>query len=230
MQVVKYFFEEPAALEMLSADSDPDARRRAGAPTLEEFLHAPSYFRGYLAASDLETGRIAASVLPESIALLLNDVMPTPRRHFTPGVTGISFTTAEGLEGLRDALTDRSGRSVIVCGAGDSADVRGGPSAAPRLHAAVGELIDRDIREALAAVTELLQIGHSVLVSEPSHDGHDWSVFSPRPLADAMRASMAEHLSGVSGYVIPFHRARAEHRFYFEQVDPGIYAEFRVSG
>ena len=250
MQVVKYFFEEPVALEALSADSDPDSRRRAGGPTLEQFLDAPAYARGYLAASDLETGRIAASVLPESIALVLDDVMPSPRRHFTPGVAGISFTSLDGRDALRDALTDRSERSVIVCGSerrggtggpertndGHETEERGrgggsrpASDPAPRLHVAVGELIEHDIREALSAVTELLDAGFSVLVSEPSHDGHDWSIFSPHPLADAVRASMAEHLTGVSGYVIPFQRARAEHRFYFEQVDPGIYAEFRVT-
>ncbi|NNF03121.1 MAG: hypothetical protein HKN17_01540 [Rhodothermales bacterium] len=223
MQVVKYFFEEPVALEMLSEDTDPDARRRAGAPTLEEFLGAPEYARGYLAASDLETGRIAASVLPESIALILDAVLPEPRRHFTPGVTGISFTGLDGIDGLREALTDPSERSVIVCGAGDRGD--NGLS----LPEVVGDLIEHDIREALSSVVRLLEGGFLVLVSEPSHDGHDWSVFSPRPLADDMRTAMAEHLRGISGYVIPFRRARAEHRFYFEQVDPEIYDEFRVT-
>lgn len=225
MQVVKYFFEEPVALEVLSADIDPDARRRTGATTLKEFTDAPTYARGYLAASDLETGRIAASVLPESIALILEEVLPGPRRHFTPGVAGLSFTSVEGRDGLREALTDPSERSVLVCGEASS---EGSPG--PDLNVAVGELIEYDTREVLAAITELLESGYIVLVSEPSHDGHDWSVFSPFPLADAVRASMAEHLTGVSGYVIPFRRARAEHRFYFEQVDPEIYREFRVTG
>lgn len=227
MQVVKYFFEEPVALEMLSSDSDPDARRHTGAPTLEEFLDAPTYARGYLAASDLETGRIAASVLPESIAVILDDVLPVPRRHFTPGIAGISTTSAQDRDALREALTDRSKRSVIVCGKGASG---GATPTEPGLSVAVNRLIEYHIREALAEVTKLLDCGHVVLVSEPSHDGHDWSVFSPRPLADAIRASMAEHLQDVSGYVIPFQRARAEHRFYFEQVDPEVYREYRVTG
>lgn len=230
MQVVKYFFEEPVALEMLSSDVDPDARRRAGAPTLKEFMDAPTYARGYLAASDLETGRIAASVLPESIALILHDLLPEPRLHFTPGMAGVSYTSVDALDDLREALTDASERSVIVCGGGSNG--AGHDSTGPRaeLTDAVAELIERDIREALAAVRSLLDAGYLVLVSEPSHDGHDWSMFSPRPMADAVRASMAQHLSGVSGYVIPFRRARAEHRFYFEQVDPEVYREFRVTG
>lgn len=219
MQVVKYFFEEPMALEMLSSDSDPDARRRAGSPTLEEFLDAPTYARGYLAASDLETGRIGASVLPESIALILDAVLPSPRRHFAPGVAGLSVTRVDGRDALRDALTDRSKRSVVVCGSGTGADS----------GSSVARLIEHEIREVLAEVAALLDGGHVVLVSEPSHDGHDWSVFSPHPMADAIRASMAEHLEDVSGYVIPFQRARAEHRFYFEQVDPEVYRDFRVT-
>jgi len=235
MQVVKYFFEEPVALEMLSSDADPDARRRAGAPTLEEFMDAPTYARGYMAASDLETGRIAASVLPESIALILHDVLPGPRLHFTPGMAGISYRSVEAPDDLRNALVDDAERSVIVCGGGEgreASDLPEGDSVGPatELNDAVAELIEHDVREALAAVTSLLDAGYVVLISEPSHDGHDWSIFSPRPVADAVRASMAEHLSGVSGYVIPFHRARAEHRFYFEHVDPEVYREFRVTG
>ena len=219
--VLKYFHEEPASLEILTRESHADARKPDGqALSLEEFLAAPRYYRGYVAATDLETGRIGASTLPETVAGMLHRVLPTPRVHFSVDrQLWTSFQDATTRPDLQAALADRNPRSLIVCGLESFAETR----------PFVEIILREDRRTALRPITEVLDQGGVVLLPEPSHDGHDWAVFSAEPLADRVTNALSDmELEDAQAYVIPFVKARAEHRFYFERHDPDMFASYRV--
>ncbi|MDX1545945.1 MAG: hypothetical protein R3247_03105 [Rhodothermales bacterium] len=204
MDVLKYFYEEPASLDVLSDDLDPDARRQAGpALPLEALFEGPRYYRGYLAGTDLATGRIGLTALahPASFAAPLLDVLEPVWRRVPDAGTAGAVDPAEA----RAVLQDPRGTALLASGGG---------VAAGALVAAAGP----DRRRALPALRSLLDGGAVVLLPEPAHDGFDWSLFAARPLravlVDAFRRHPAE---GVRRFVIPYRRARGEHRFYFEQ-------------
>lgn len=219
--VLKYFHEEPASLEILTREIHPDARRPDGrALSLEEFLASPKYYRGYLAATDLETGRVGASTLPETTAALLDMVLPTPRIHFSADKQlWTSFQDATTRADLQTALADRNPRAIIVCGLESFGEAR----------PFVEIILREDRRTALRPITEVLDQGGIVLLPEPSHDGHDWALFSATPLAEPVTAALGDlELNDTAAYVIPFVKARAEHRFYFERHDLASFEEYRI--
>lgn len=223
MHILKYFHEEPAGLEILTRETSPHARRPDGpALSLEDFLRARPYFRGYLSATDLETGRTGASTLPETITGVLDAVLPTPRIHFTVDAQlWTSFRDATRPEDLMDALSDRNPRSLIVCGLPTFSETR------PFIEI----ILKEDRRTALRPITEVLDQGGTVLLPEPAHDGHDWAVFSAVPVADALAGAVGDRLHDeLTAYVIPMSRARSEHAFWFERYDLDKYAEYRISG
>lgn len=223
MHILKYFHEEPAGLEILTRETSPNARRPDGpALSLEEFMRARPYFRGYLSATDLETGRTGASTLPETITGVLDAVLPTPRIHFTVNARlWTSFRDATRPEDLVDALTDRNPRSLIVCGLPTFSETR------PFIEI----ILKEDRRTALRPITEVLDLGGTVLLPEPAHDGHDWAVFSSVPLADALSKAVRGRLhKELKAYVIPMSKARSEHAFWFERYDLEKFSEFLISG
>lgn len=213
MIVVKYFHEEPAALEQLAADAGPDARAGAEPRTLEAFLSAPSHFRGYLAATDLETGATGATAGSSAEAWVDAVIAALGRGGWW---TGLPDATWQPADPARVLAASAPGTTVVT-----------GPGApAPDLEVveAAGGL-----RRSLPALRALLDAGMTVLVAEPAPDGADWSVFDARPLADRLRSAFAARpAEGVRRFVIPFREARGEHRFYFERYDLALYAHHEV--
>lgn len=227
--VVKYFYEEPAALEVLSAPADPDARRRAGAgragATPEAFLAHLSaarahFYRGYLAATDLGAARTGLTVLPAEayLALLLT---PTP-----PGATG-----SEGWYGAhRGAPAPRLVDPVACLTAPRPGQVVAraeGPPTAGDMEA----LVEHDRRQALDSLRALLGASAVVYLAEPAPEGYDWSLYATQPLRRRVEAAMqAGAAPGVRYFSIPFVAARSEAKFYFERYDLERFAAYQVGG
>ncbi len=206
VDIVKYFHEEPVHLEALSAETDPDARRRA-APSLplDALLSPTEYFRGYLAGShitaDSERIGLTAIAHPEAFVGPLLDVFD-----------GLRWTAASQhaevgpVEDPAAALLDPSALTVLV-GAEDAVDVED--------LKAVAEV---ERRYAIPALRRLLDEARVVAFPEPAHDGWDWSLFTPAPLRDRLVAAFRRHPApAVRRFVLPYQRARSEHKFYFER-------------
>lgn len=204
MQVIKYFYEEPAALEVLTPDLEPDARQQQGAPrSLEAFLEERRYYRGYLAGTDLATGRIGLTALAQPLAFLQPLARAFPGLHW--GRAARDGTTAAPAD-VRAVLADPTA-TALLAGAAD-------PVPAPYLTAAGHP----ERRQALPALRALLDVARVVLIPEPAHHGFDWSLFSADPLRERLVAAFRDNpLEDVRRFVIPMRRARSEQMFYFEQ-------------
>lgn len=211
MDVIKVFNEEPVSLETLVPDLDPDARRRqAPLESLEAFLERPNapYARAYLAGTALgPPHRIGLTALADSSAW----VVPL-----------LSWANGRGWSGLvggrSRGFLDEEVAAVLL----RPADVAGGPVTAlalgPDPPGALAQAADADQRrDQLEAVRVLLDAGCAVLFPEPAHDGHDWSVFAPAPLAAPLADAFRQRPGTARCLVAPYHRARGEHKFYLEQ-------------
>ncbi len=211
--IIKYFHEEPASLETLSADDDPDARKRESPLTLEGFLKSRQYYRGYLAGSSLSEETIGLTSLrrPEILLDILMEI-----RSGRP----LSIWTAEASEPVRDAalLLDRP-EDVLVAVVGD----------APLDLSTITALAAEQRRRALGFLQGILNQGMPVLFPEPAHHGYDWSLFSPFPLRPAVERGLARIAApDLRVFSIPHNRARSEEKFYFEQYDLSLFAEFEL--
>ena len=209
MRVVKYFYEEPASLEALAPLEARSARDPGAAISMEDFLAAPRYYRGYLAGSVLIDGAwqtgVTALLDPcdwlESLCSVLG--AKTVRRV---------RNRKERSTPLRRALVSaQPGDLVLVGNAGAAPDLEG------------------PTRQTLTGLTPLLDAGATVLLAEPAPDGADWTVLSPVPLADSLRQAFAQVQSAAQRFVIPHLRARGEHKFYFERYDLALFEAYRVS-
>ena len=213
MDVVKVFIEEPVGLEVLVPDTEADARRRgAEVGSLEDLLARRTepdsdYARAYLAGTRLGGDR--------------------PR----VGLTALSDAEA-WLQPLLDWAGDRSWSRLGADGAvtgllvpeaaaalrrpGDLQALALGPVPADLLAASArGER-----RDALPALRAALDTGPeaAVLFSEPAHDGHDWSLFTHRPLREPLAEAFRRHPAPDARRLFaPYQRARGEHTFYLEQ-------------
>ncbi|NNE69068.1 MAG: hypothetical protein HKN29_01760 [Rhodothermales bacterium] len=209
MIVVKYFFEEPAALELLAPDDIPNARSPGTSTSLEAFLKGPRYHRGYLTASDLEAGTTGATTSgggPDWIQPLI-EAIGSDRAFRGPG------TPRE--TALSQVLADPSKGVVLLVG----------PSAPPdQIPDLSGE-----VRDHAGTIRDLLDAGFVVLRPEPAHEGQDWSIFSPRPLSESVAAAFKSAQPGPARFVIPHRQARGEHKFYFERYDLSLFGDYRVT-
>lgn len=202
MHVVKYFFEEPASLEALSPDEDPDARGQRRERSLADFLSTPRAYRGYLSATDLSAGRFALTALPEhTFDHLLEYIVDGRSAH---------VCTTDGNERpiTADAIRARPSELVaVVIGARIERD-------------ALASIAGLDRRRTLGALGPLLVEGRIVMLPEPAHDGVDLSLFAAEPLKpavdDALRCIAGSDLRAFS---IPYHEARSEEKFYFERYE-----------
>ena len=200
--IVKYFWEEPVHLEALSAETDPDARRRT-APTLslDEVLNPASYYRGYLAGSYGERVGLTSLSDPGAFVAPLLDVLGASGwvRASHDGDTDLEPSPAEAL---------RAPDNVAVLAASDS----------PVDASALGEVAQVERRYGIPALRRLLDAGATILFPEPAHDGWDWSLFSSTPLRNRLVAAFRAHAApGVRRFVLPYRQARSEHKFYFER-------------
>ena len=206
MEIVKYFFEEPFALEALTPDLNPDARhRQAPAMPLEALLSSPGAYRGYLAGTDLATGHVGLTALPRPGAFTepLLDWLGAYRwvHADNKGNTHPLDATA-----ARAVLGDPSATTVLACAPGEIPR---------RLMADVGGGVRR---QALSALRRLLAEVDVAFFPEPAHHGFDWSFFSARPMRQSLVAAFQRHpMPDVRRFVLPYQKARSEHKFYFEQ-------------
>ena len=87
---------------------------------------------------------------------------------------------------------------------------------------------DQDRKRGLKMISKLLDAGCTVVFPEPAHMGHDWSVFSAQPRARQMQDALERAPDDCRCFVVPYVKARGEHRFYFEQYDIEQFAEYEV--
>lgn len=199
--IIKYFYEEPVHLEALSAETDPDARRRAAPElSLDALLNPTAYYRGYLAGSAGDRVGLTAIAEPGAFAAPLLDMLG-----------GLRWTVVQAGETVE---------------ADDPGAVLRNPSAVAVLAGAAGDMDGADLRTvatverryAIPALRRLLDAGATVLFPEPAHDGWDWSLFRLEPMKDRLVAAFRAHpVEGVRRFVLPYQQARSEHKFYFER-------------
>ena len=217
MPIVKYFFEEPALLEAVTDNADPDARQQAqrsadtrtqpDPETLRALLNPSKAYRGYLAGTDLNTDRVGLTTLQrmEAIAHALSDVFARP--HALGVDPEGTLESNLDMQAVHTRWIQPQGERVLLL---SDQPVDPGP-----LHA----VAQSARREASAALRTLIEAGATVFFSEPAHDGFDWSFFSPLPVRDALTDALRTHVSTdtVRCFVLPFQKARSESKFYFEQ-------------
>lgn len=207
MDILKYFYEEPAALEALAPDLDPNARGKAPAPrlSLDALLSGPQYHRGYLAGTDLAAGRVGLTALarPATFAAPLMDWLGGVAWQRGDAAGAVASLDAAGAEAV---LRDPAQTAVLVC---SEKAVEGALVAA----AAEGER-----RRTLPALQRLLDRARVVFFPERAHDGFDWSLFSARPMREAFTNALRRHpAAGARRFALPYQKARSEQKFYFEQ-------------
>lgn len=212
MDVVKVFIEEPVGLETLVPDTEADARRRGVEfGSLESLLARGAepdsdYARAYLAGTHLgEVRRIGLTALADAEAWL------QPVLDWA-GSRAWSRLGADGaVSGL--LLPEAAG---YLRRPGDTRALALGPVPGDLLAAsAAGERRDAlpALRGALDAAPEA-----AVLFPESAHDGHDWSLFTHRPLRQPLVEAFGRHPAPDARRIVaPFQRARGEHTFYLEQ-------------
>ncbi|MDX1531370.1 MAG: hypothetical protein R3362_07580, partial [Rhodothermales bacterium] len=179
MDILKYFWEEPVHLEALSADTDPDARRRAApALPLDALLRPTPYYRGYVAGTRLPERRVGCTALarPEAYVRPLLDLFP-----------GVAWTRVR-VDGEDEAVADAA--SVLADPAGTAALVA---AAGPLDPAALREVAAAERRYGIPALRRVLAQADLVAFPEPAHDGHDWSLFAPAPLRDRLTEAFRRH-------------------------------------
>jgi len=227
VDIIKLFYEEPFYLEPLTDERDPDPRRaatelgaidallpadfseRARPETEDDFsedaLARPTpYYRAYLAGTDLGSGRVGATALqhPEVWARALTTLWED-RGWWTVAEGELVRHEAPGAAAL---LTGPDASFILAVGQRE-------PFAEALARAA-----SQDRRHSVGHLKRLLDDGAAVIIREPAHHGFDWSIFSDSPLKDALGPGIAREASkGTRVFAVPYHTARSEHKFYFEQ-------------
>jgi|AP95_1055475.scaffolds.fasta_scaffold00499_5 hypothetical protein len=214
MRVIKYFYEEPTFLH-LGGESSEELDPAVPASLLKE----QSHYRGYLAASDLDSGAIGGSSLEDDAAAhALTAILDSPAWYFSIE----SGQTTSGIQLLEDevdivrALVKMPSKSLLITGV------------EPAEESILSLTEDQDRRNNLATIFRLLEAGCTIVLPEPAHVGHDWSIYSANPMADRMREQFSKEIPNCRRYVIPYVQARGEHKFYFEQFDLTMFAHNEV--
>ena len=123
------------------------------------------------------------------------------------------MVTAGAMRGGDDTFGG-GGDFVAGCCLGRRPVLAGGAAGEADLRAVAA--VER--RYAVPALTRLLDGGAVVLFPEQAHDGFDWSLFSATPVKDRLVAALRAHPGdGVRRFVMPYRRARSEHKFYFDR-------------
>lgn len=208
MRILKLFTEEPVALEILSDESDPDARRREADRLALASLSDPDIphaYRAYLAGTDLTADRTGATALDEPRAFALPLAELFAEATWSALLTDGTGETVE-LDDLPELLMRPEAVAVLVAAPG------------PLTTAAMTPLADPDRRAAFAALAQTLEMAALVAFPEPAHDGFDWSLYAPEPLRDRLAAAFAHFPTrGLRRFAAPFQRVRSEQKFYFER-------------
>ena len=210
--ILKYFHEEPALLEPVSRDRNPDARRRTErsdlpndpSVPLEELLDTRDAYRGYLAGTNRADDRVGLTTLRTADAYVA-PLIEALGRAWWGRCTADGRVEPIDADAARRVLGAPSNTSVLVTAADAVAD--------DAIAAVAGEAR----RRALRALRTLLDTAHVVFFPEPAHDGHDWSCFSATPMRDRVVEAFRAHSTETTRrFVLPYQRARSESKFYFE--------------
>lgn len=218
MRVIKYFFEEPTLLDFQESASESIVGVGSFNVTL---AGAARHYRGYLAASDLESRTIGGSSLEDQAAAkILAQVLEGPGWYFSKGSganESIKTQLLSSPESILQALVTMPSESLLVTNFNPQGQ---------ELTALVHRSSEKST---FGAIVRLLDFGATVILPEPAHVGHDWSVFSSKPLSESIK--MAAHVLAPKDcrcFVVPYGKARGEHKFYFEQYDLELFKEFEV--
>ena len=210
--VLKYFHEEPAPIEPVTPDHDPDARRRDErselpndpSVSLEEMLDTRDAYRGYLAGTNRTDDRVGLTTLRESEAYAA-PLVEALGRAWWGRCTADGRVEAMDADAARRVLREPSNTSVLVTAADAVAD--------DTITGVAGQAR----RRALRALRTLLDVAHVVFFPEPAHDGHDWSLFAGAPMRERVVEAFRTHPADATRrFVLPYQRARSESKFYFE--------------
>jgi hypothetical protein len=211
--ILKYFHEEPALVEPLTPDADPDARRQAGRTAqssdgpsmpIEALLDTQDAYRGYLAGTNRADDRVGLTALRRPEAFV-DPVVAALGEDWWGVARPDGSVEAIDREAARASLRDPAETTALV-----TADA---PVEAERITAATGTAR----RRALPALQDLLRSAAVVFFPEPAHAGTDWSFFSAQPMRDRLVEAFRQHpVDGVRRFVLPYQKARSESKFYFE--------------
>lgn len=217
MRYIKYFFEEPTLLDL--TDGEP-----GGGPSqqgLEGLLRKPRHYRGYLAATDTENDLVGGSSLEDhAAARILASILSGPIWFSSraPGQKDSQLTLLTHPKDVIQALVTMGGASVMLLDMDPSEEL---------IHALTD---DTDRKSGMRTIAALLDRGATLVFPEQAHTGHDWSIFSARPMAREVREAMSALPDDTRGFVIPYKEARGEHKFYFEGYDPELFVQHEVKG
>ena len=209
--VLKYFYEEPALLEPVTPDADPDARRREDRSDLPEETSVPlddlldtrDAYRGYLAGTNRADDAVGLTTLPAEA--YVPPVLAAVGQTWWGECTTDGRVEALDDEAVRGRLRGPTDTAVLV-----TAEA---PVPAERIAAVAG----RARRRALSSLRSLLDSAGVVFFPEPAHDGFDWSFFSAAPMRDRLvDALQRQPTENVRRFALPYQRARSESKFYFE--------------
>ena len=210
--ILKYFHEEPALLEPVTPDSDPDARRRKDrrelpddpSALLDDPFETQDVYRGYLAGTHHADDAVGLTTLqsPEAYVRPLMDALG---RSWWGRCTARDSVEPLDPEATRRVLLAPTRTTLLV-----TADA---PVEAERITAVAG----RAPRRAAGALRTLLEDAHVVFFPESAHDGHDWSFFSATPMRDRLVTAFRNHpVDGIRRFALPYQKARSESKFYFD--------------
>lgn len=205
MDILKYFYDEPTALETLAPDLEPDARRQ-GAPEhpWATWLNAPRYYRGYVAGTNLDDNRVGLTALARPAAFA-DPVLDWLSERSWMRSTQAGSVEVLGRTSVRHFLLEPGATTALVC------------SRTLVPEADVGAVAGAERRYTVPALRRVLDQGGIVFFPEPAHHGVDWSFFSAEPMRETLMAAFRRHpATAVRRFVVPFQKARSEHKFYFE--------------
>ena len=217
MRVIKYFFEEPTVVD-LGNGSPGDPPSEEG---LQALLRGHRHYRGYLAATDLDQDLVGGSSLEDQAAarvLLAVFEGPIWFSNQAPGQEEGILRLLTAPADILQALSTMSADSVMITGM------------EPTSETATALTTGEDRKSGMHLIAALLDQGCTLVFPEPAHTGHDWSVFSAQPVADRIREAMAHAPEDTRTFAIPYQKARGEDKFYFEQYDPELFAEYEITG
>ena len=218
MRVIKYFFEEPTLLDFPESASEKPLDR---GETTVKLGATRQHFRGYLAASDLGSGTIGGSSLEDQVAAkALTSLIEGPGWFFSKGSgphDSIQSQLLSNPEAIFNALVTMPAESLLVTDFNPKGQE-------------INSLVHRSTdKKTFGAIVRLLDMGATVVLPEPAHVGHDWSIFSSNPLSGRMRDALEEAAAtNCRSFVVPYVKARGEHKFYFEQYDLELFKEYEV--
>ncbi|HIG73832.1 MAG TPA: hypothetical protein EYQ24_04430 [Bacteroidetes bacterium] len=204
MDVLKVFTDEPLPLDAAADEPVPRGQAREMA-SLEDILKRPAYARAYLAGA-----RLGDSPAVGLTSLSDDSLYLRPIRALTTGfVWSVPMIDAAiSWHEISDRLRQPPVENVVAAGP-EMVD----PGLLTHIADTPGRAGWRYLRDALDRQPDAL-----IFVAEHAHDGYDWIAYAGRPLRerliDALRAHPAPEARRL---VMPFQKARGEHKFYLER-------------